>query len=273
MLDAIEKKEIDINKMDKKNDDIKTKIEFQKIYDETLKEIKVYLQLVPVGSKVFGYKDNEDYYWYDNRILDIFNIMFELINNNRNKFYQYTSFFDNLEEQGFLKRISYDNKYTSYITTLKNFKNIKTNTLFVAREFNFEKSFKFYEKLKQAILKSKLFEDVVMLEEKGKAGSITEYMENCIEECEFFIADLSTNRTDNEINLNVVYELGMAKGFGKHTFQIINENSYKKIKNKSKTLPFDIRDKNTIIYSDDERNWNKNINDILEVIKNTLIPS
>ncbi len=68
-----------------------------------------------------------------------------------------------------------------------------------------------------------------MLEDDSASGNIQSRIKNEIKYCKYFIADLSYKKFDNTNNLingNVMFEIGMAKAYGKPCLLIMNDSVF-----------------------------------------------
>ena len=126
---------------------------------------------------------------------------------------------------------------------------LNNETIFFAREFNDEKTKKVYMAIKIK-LESELNLTVVMLEDDTASGNIQSRIKNEIKYCKYFIADLTYKNSNNLINGNVMFEIGMAKAYGKPCLLIMNDSVFPFGSNGQniQDLPFDISSHTTLKY-------------------------
>lgn len=156
-------------------------------------------------------------------------------------------------------------KKWEYSISLKLFLEInKSNSIFFAREFNNEKADNFYKDFENIWIKQKTKIKINMLKDDLSPGNIDNHIKNSIESCLLFIADITTTNK-NCLNNNVLYEIGLAKGFGKSVILLMEQNCWQNFNKKNRRIPFDISSHNIITYSLDE-DKEKKINNIVEII-------
>lgn len=162
-------------------------------------------------------------------------------------------------------KIIENTKEWKYSISLKLFLEInKSNSIFFAREFNNEKADNFYEDFENIWIKQKTKIKINMLKDDLSPGNIDNHIKNSIESCLLFIADITTTNK-NCLNNNVLYEIGLAKGFGKSVILLMEQNCWQNFNKKNRRIPFDISSHNIITYSLDE-DKEKKINNIVEII-------
>lgn len=153
----------------------------------------------------------------------------------------------------------------AYTTTFNLYNSSINNKVFMAREFGNDENYAFYLKLKNKLVEETGL-NVVMLEEMPRSGNLNKRINDEIKTSDYFIADL-THELNSQINLNVMYEIGLAHGYKKKTLLIMEESVYPF--DKKEKLPFDINNHTTLQYSYND--IDASINEIIDCIKLDLI--